>query len=291
MRFEVTCTASSASTFLDDADGLLAAQRWRQMQALRLTPPVVDRRTLTEVCDADRVSPGKRVTLSKSTFEFLSPHVLERRAYGIAQKHRLYQRMLAAEARDLAKEAGERKVDLTPLDDLPDDFARHMDELAVTGAAGRLAGKIALIYADGNRFGALQRAIVAGEPLPGKGPVVLSKEVADMTARQRQGWFDRALRVRRAALLKALLVDMTTTHRDTAIFDAAEDDEETPKRRRSGDPVMRLETQLWAGDEMIWVVPAAPRLSRDPAPVRPDQRLGDRRRAADPCGRPGALPS
>ena len=254
VRFEVHACRSEAISLAADAETLLARQRWRQMQAPRLVPPAADP-ALDTICGFDGVSPGKAVKLEKSSIESASPHALAQRRYGISRKHRLYQKFFEREARDLKDEA--LGLDLSAPMGLPRHFARHMDELAVDERAGRLSGKIALIYADGNRFGQLQRAIVQEKPLPGKGRLALSDAMKDRNQLKRQRWFDRRLRAYRAALLKSLLVMLMTDHAGAAIFRAPEDDVDEPRHRRKGEAVMRLETQLWAGDEMIWALPAA----------------------------------
>lgn len=103
-------------------------------------------------------------------------------------------------------------------------FAHDLGELARLPAKRNLSGKVAVFYADGNRFSAIQR-----------------------TARNRKelNAFDTTLRRLRRGLLADLLrpfcdparTDLRGTGKDGATF-------------------LRLETLLWGGDELILVVPA-----------------------------------
>lgn len=97
-------------------------------------------------------------------------------------------------------------------------FAHNFNELAADENQGNLDRKMAVIYLDGNGFGELQHTLCT------------------TLARQRQ--FDQTLKDYRASALDALLKIMS------------EKDGWTSSNR------YRLETLLWGGDELIWVVPA-----------------------------------
>jgi hypothetical protein len=98
-------------------------------------------------------------------------------------------------------------------------FTQDLDDLSCDRNQGILNGKIAVIYIDGNKFGQVVRSCKD------------SKE---------QAQFDGKLREGQNAILKALL-------------------QKARKPNNVGwrnNDAIRLETLLWGGDELIWVVPA-----------------------------------
>ena len=110
---------------------------------------------------------------------------------------------------------------VTQLADLA--FTRDLGELGRDPSRGILDGKIAYIYIDGNNFGAWQR----GARNPGE-----------------QCAFDQAVRMGREKVLTAILERI----RDDPAWQYGETQGEKTR--------LRLETLLWGGDEIIWVVPA-----------------------------------
>lgn len=105
------------------------------------------------------------------------------------------------------------------------EFAHDLGELARLPAKRNLSGKIAVFYADGNRFSGIQRNART------------RKDLHD---------FDTSLRRLRRGLLADLL---------RPFCDADRSDLRGPAS--GGDTgFLRLETLLWGGDEMILVVPA-----------------------------------
>lgn len=98
-------------------------------------------------------------------------------------------------------------------------FVMDIEALAADEDRGSLEGKIAVVYFDGNRFGSIQKTC-AGE--------------AELAL------FDRTLKTDRQRALAVLLQDA---------FDR-------PDGWWTADGELRLETLLWGGDELIWVVPA-----------------------------------
>ena len=101
--------------------------------------------------------------------------------------------------------------------------AKDLGDLAKNANQGRLDGKIAFIYVDGNNFGAIRRA-ECGSP-------------ADRRA------FDATIQGVRRKFLGALL-------------DRAHADEHFKTKDRHGKEALRIEVLLWGGDEMALVVPA-----------------------------------
>ncbi len=96
-------------------------------------------------------------------------------------------------------------------------FTRDLDELSNDPKQGILNGKIAVIYIDGNKFGQIAREC---------------KDAKERTS------FDDKLSKGQNAVLKALL---RKTNKNSSW-------------KNNGR--IRLETLLWGGDEIIWIVPA-----------------------------------
>jgi hypothetical protein len=98
-------------------------------------------------------------------------------------------------------------------------FTNEFNELAKDGQTKNVSYKMAVIYIDGNKFGKLQKDKCQNVPL------------------QRQ--FDEYIREERRELL-AKLIEKMKSNLDSWLSDGK----------------LRLETLLWGGDEIIWVVPA-----------------------------------
>ncbi|MGZ8181583.1 MAG: Cas10/Cmr2 second palm domain-containing protein [Methylobacter sp.] len=101
-------------------------------------------------------------------------------------------------------------------------FTSDLQELSSDPAQGILNGKIAVIYVDGNKFGDIARDCINSEE---------------------QTQFDQQLREGQSAILKTLLEEANINE-----LWKYEDEKNNKK--------IRLETLLWGGDELIWVVPA-----------------------------------
>jgi hypothetical protein len=106
----------------------------------------------------------------------------------------------------------------TCLTDLP-KFVNDLDELSDDSSQGRLHHKIAVIYLDGNKFGEKQNRLC---PTP-----------------ELQKAFDTRLKDYRRGVLRELLIKI----------------KDKPAWCYQGQ-LLRMETLLWGGDELIWVVPA-----------------------------------
>lgn len=102
---------------------------------------------------------------------------------------------------------------------LHNQFVFDLDELSNNPEKANLHHKIAIIHLDGNRFG----------------------EIKARAGNSREAWegFDKAVKRYRRQMLEGLLDIMT-----------GDDDWKT------ADGQYRLETLLWGGDEIVWVVPA-----------------------------------
>ncbi|NOY54354.1 MAG: hypothetical protein GXP58_12195 [Deltaproteobacteria bacterium] len=113
-----------------------------------------------------------------------------------------------------------KKVDQKKASELvPLNFANDFDELTSDRSRGNLHHKMAVIYLDGNGFGGLQSDVC--------------------NTRKLQEDFDTTIKNYRRGFLKTLLSEM----KDRKEWISAKDN-------------YRLETLLWGGDEIIWIVPA-----------------------------------
>jgi len=101
-------------------------------------------------------------------------------------------------------------------------FVNDFDNLTADPAQGVLHHKMAVIYIDGNHFGRIQH------------------ELCRTRALQRK--FDDKMKMYRQQVLKKLLKKMIV--------------DKDCQNHQDGGALLRLETLLWGGDELIWVVPA-----------------------------------
>jgi len=109
--------------------------------------------------------------------------------------------------------------------DLPYDFTNDLEELSSDKSKGNIHHKIAVIYLDGNNFGKIQNNVC---------------KTAEI-----QKDFDDKLKAYRKEMLVELMNDMNTGEK---VKDWLMETEEKQK--------YRIETLLWGGDELIWIVPA-----------------------------------
>ncbi len=138
-----------------DVESLIAANRWRQMQAASLAVPkannAADGAPISgrPACDLDGLRPAQQGKDGSHTLrgKKLSETTWRRREYGREQK----------QSREQEQSFYEKQ---TGIRGLP-DFAEHFEEIA-TGLKP-LEGKLAVFYADGNNFGSKQ-AKLCGTP-------------------------------------------------------------------------------------------------------------------------------
>ncbi|WP_448872445.1 Cas10/Cmr2 second palm domain-containing protein [Desulfobulbus propionicus] len=189
---------------------LTALNRWRQMQSPSLVvPQVVDkqhipvierkgRQQCITVCEFDHVSPACD-QVRKGEDLAAGESVMIRRTLG-KEKKRWYQKK-------------------TGLENFPDLVADFNELSELDDQKNPLNHKMAVIYLDGNGFGALQR------------------KHCQTPAQQRH--FDQKIRLEfQDGTLKVLLNEILAG----------------PGWRNG--QALRFETLLWGGDEIIWVVPA-----------------------------------
>ena len=102
-----------------------------------------------------------------------------------------------------------------------DFYTNNLNQISSDETKENLNGKIAFIYIDGNKFGSIQKA-------------------SQTPKEQRK--FDQIVRPGREEILTKILTTISS-QRDWIYND-------------NGKKRIRLETLLWGGDEIIWVVPA-----------------------------------
>jgi len=188
---------------LQSHDLALASNRWRQMRQPTVSLDGLWDESAT-ACYADCVRPVDRRRLPKDNAHPVSESVYQRHQYGRRARQRFY-----------AAETG--RGDLRFTDEF-NDIGTHTTFAGVPPPANT-ADKLAVLYVDGNGFGAIGRRKL-GEGVD-----------------QYRAW-SRGVRGHHCDVLKQLL-------------SAAEGD----RTWRNGD-ALRLETLLWGGDEIVFVVPA-----------------------------------
>ncbi len=241
--FASTAHATFSVVTVAEDGGFLAANEAARAIALRnqmlsasLAYPAVDS-DAREICPVDLVRPvGADMMFYKTARTRLSASVYARRKYGLAAKQRFYETVLRGDPIvDRLSKQGSHPFALQ-LDSISERFVTH----------GRLRqslqDKICVLYMDGNGFGDLQRRFIVAAPD--------GRAQAD---RQRE--FDDLVQSRRRALLASLL-GLTLDNGGRGAPSAEEQELRREDLKTSPPEVIRFETLLWGGDEMIFVLPA-----------------------------------
>jgi len=221
----------SELSFKDTLDRLIALNRWRQLQTPSLVFPntnetdgideLDDKRPAVERDDMlapreDDQTQGRAMMLSSATYA--------RRKYGIEQKYHFYKRVAQ---------------DIPGWQEFPFHTGRYVTDLEqlaeYKGATPPdLDGKLAYIYLDGNKFGSVARGCRTGNLLTNWSECVQANQDSFLN------WLLR---------IQAGPEPNTPWHWSG------------PARVNTGGEVwkqraLRVETLLWGGDEIVWVVPA-----------------------------------
>lgn len=203
----VVDVVEAGKDFRPAAEAALAGNRWQQMQASSLSIPEVNtehaRSAKEAVCGVGLMRPASKLCTGIEN-KLLSPSVHARFSYGREKRQYFY----------------EEVTGITGLS----EFVKEFHDLA-SGTA-KLNGKMAVFYADGNRFGSLQTSLC---PDPA-----------------RQALWDHAIREKRREFLTSFLRDEVR----------ACSSEETKNPWLNDDKQIRFETLLWGGDELMFVMPA-----------------------------------
>ena len=211
-----------ADTLLEAKEKLLTQLRFAQLQSPTFAPDVVDgeHRSLGIPCQLE----GRRAAVTRAERKVqsdqprqLSLSVLRRLDHGRAMRQDHYFRK------------GDKPPDLHGYR-FTDDF----EALANCEEQGVLSGKLAVIYADGNKFSKIQREYLG------------NSKKGEQDDAQRQ--FDKRVQTLRNAFLKDLLLEMVKGD-DGRFPDAVTINDQK-------EPAIRCETLLWGGDEFQFVLPA-----------------------------------
>src|ERR1035441_7098837 len=215
----VVSVVSDSGDFARARETSVALNRYQQMTRPALALPGWNTDAAKPPCDFDGLRPGTdddwrppRIPGERAERVAASPSAHLRRKFGREQRRLFY----AKETNGYYKAPPEGAEE--------DDFTNDFDELA--GAPPEhlpdgLHNKIAVIYLDGNKFGAIQRTRCQNDK-----------------AQQR---FDESVKHFRRMMLADLLRHIDAHSKDGWL---------SHKGNR------RIETLLWGGDEIIWVVPA-----------------------------------
>lgn len=208
--------------FRNDLEAVLAANRWRQMQAAALAvPEVYSAADLADppTCEMDGLRPalkrnpgpnrdnGERTSLSSAT--------RARREYGCKAKQSFYAKVIKGEKKEEDLLSSEKAL----LNKLPELFAQDFSKIA--SDTPTLPNKLAVFYADGNSFGSIQTTHCKK---PG----------------QQIAWDTLIRGTRRDFLINFLREEIVAHNGEWQTNDIA-----------------RFETLLWGGDEFMFVMPAA----------------------------------
>ncbi|MFO0869069.1 MAG: hypothetical protein U0935_08945 [Pirellulales bacterium] len=201
-----------------------AANRWRQLQQPTLSlHDIWQAGNAPCALDRTRVA-NSRCDLPDNPGALVSTTCRDRREYGRGARQRFYEQELAP-----AAQADERIARLLASARFTNDL-RQLAEVRreperLTGRPGvipsHLADKLAVFYVDGNKFGAKGRKIFRTQGAEGY-----------------RAW-SQALRKHHQFLLQGLLEMADLSPQFWKIDDR-----------------YRLETLLWGGDEILWIVPA-----------------------------------
>jgi len=194
-------------SFTDALNHLLAECRWKQYQNASLTLP--QEKSQEKACDIDGVRPGVYPDKKGDQDIKVSTAVRDRKKEGRGLRKSLYEALLKDSFPALLQEN----------DDIVTD---DLETLSSRKGAGKLDGKIAFIYLDGNRFGRTREEKCRDAELYREFQETVQDKLRKPALRQ---ILEFALKPENSTFL-------------------------TDDRR------IRLETLLWGGDEIEWVVPA-----------------------------------
>ncbi len=189
------------ASFRHDIEAVIAANRARQYRMPALQVPADGQWP----CAINRILPAAQNDEHSSS-------VAERLDYGKKSKQDFYEAQLGL--LDIGTEDIKTRLDK--------DFAQDFDKIAALGDLAdhlpeSINNKIAVFYADGNKFGTIGAGAATADAL--------------------HAW-DEYIKTRRRKLLRDLLGDMQKNH------------------RRTGSKTFQFETLLWGGDELMFVMPA-----------------------------------
>lgn len=221
-----------ANELLQAKQQLLSQLRISQMQSIGIAPD----NTATHQdfpCELDgkryastNLKATRQVQTSNNNEKKLSDSIYQRLAQGRKLKNDYYFKELKDKYQQEIEQIGLKKH----------QFSQDLETLANHENYAKLHNKIAVIYLDGNSFSKKQRDFIQKEK--------------EQSQEQAQQDFDTLIQNKRNDYLINLLQNMVCNidnHFPDAIADAQNPNEL---------PIIRLETLLWGGDELTFVVPA-----------------------------------
>ncbi|MEO8382168.1 MAG: hypothetical protein ABI779_21080 [Acidobacteriota bacterium] len=205
------------TSFVRDRESLAAMNRWRQFQQPTLAVPSNPATPSNKECDRDHVRPAAHV---ESTPDGKDTIDVSASAHVRREKGRKEkQKFYAKELRELGME-NDPSLNALIEKVKKAEFAHDLEALTGDESKKSLHAKMAVLYFDGNSFGTKQRECDS--------PEVLTR-------------LDTAIKTCRRRVLRSLMETITSS-RDNGWWTKSDE--------------IRLETLLWGGDELIWVVPA-----------------------------------
>lgn len=215
----ILVVSESSPSLLEAKERLLAKLRFLQLQHLSQVPDL-NAASATSPCgiEGTRGVSAHRQLAVRGTKRPVSDSVFLRWQYGREQRNSYYQNLLNDAA----------LADLSFTDDFEslaacDDFP-HLNQ--------QLNNKVAVIYIDGNGFGALQRRVLQAAEESGGSAAALDA----------QRHFDQRISEFHKAFLLSILQELQSNQRFPEAIN------------RHGQ--LCFETLLWGGDEMLFVMPA-----------------------------------
>lgn len=206
----------AADSLLEAKEQLLAQLRISQMQSLKVVPDINQTSDQPDELEGRRIAGNNPIVTIQKKSRKLSYSVYRRWKEGTELKRNYYFK------ENYIKDSEE-------LENYK--FSNHFEELAEHPDYKKLGGKIAVVYMDGNSFSKIQKKLLESVP------VDKQKEM--------QIAFDNKIQNKRAKFLCNLLLEMTNN--DSGCFNPALQEKEK---------IIRFETLLWGGDEMLFVLPA-----------------------------------
>lgn len=208
-----------ADDLLKAKEQLHAQLRFNQMGAISVVPDHFDKNSLgKQPCELEgrRIASKEKRTVQGAT-RTLSASVCDRLNIGRKERQSFYFNEGNISDIEVLKKYG---------------FTDDLEALSKREDDSKLNNKMAVIYLDGNKFSDIQRT-------------VLNNANDQLKA---QTHFDDYVKGVRANFLKETLLEMIKG--DNSRFPNA------ITKNNDGDDIIRLETLLWGGDEMLFVVPA-----------------------------------
>lgn len=242
LRFAtIVVVAQSATDYALARETLLARTRWQQMRQARVSPagliassPASPANAKKDTnwrpwCAVDMVRPAAIAATNVRNEEkrWIGESVSARRDFGFAEKQGFYEREAGWKPRADIVGKMHAAWDFGQIAefDTSEQFAKKYAHLPSV-----LNGKIALLYVDGNRFGKIQAEKCQTE--------------------EAQAQWDQLCQGQRRKALEAILKQAWDEDRPDWI------DSLWWNRSNAAEWRLRLETLMWGGDELLWVVPA-----------------------------------